>query len=533
MDIAEAVSLRDGITPTSPALPVTLSAADGGTTDARDHPRRRFTASNVDERGVILEPRAARDVDRRAPEPAAPSPRASNAHVIPGADRAQDVRLKPTTAQGRSKIDTDVEREPCAYLARAWLGDELVAESSAAVRVDETGCDPALYFPVPDVHFDRFTDDGTVTCPVKGTARCFGVVELPRAATKGDDYWSGRDDRPDGRAVLWRFTEPEPEVAWLSGYAAFDHDRIRVEVVDAVAGDAERDVTVKRFPYWGDAAHLVDLLDVRPDGERRFVSVTRVEHRRPVVEGSQMLAQAIVAAGRYAPGRRTVSAHMMFTRPADANEPLEFVVEETSNGRTFTALVIHVEQAGRRCASGTFLLDVTAPDVMRHAIDAPAVAGPYESVPYDMGVTGRDLRVVDDAYTNDPNAPVGPPEIDAWVRFRRVPDDPYLHAALLAQFTGHMPIAAAMRPHAGIGQLDAHRTLSTGINAIALSLHGDVRADEWMLYHHTSTFAGDGMTHAQCRVHDESGRLLASFTVDAMVRGFAPSHGAVDDRRAL
>ena len=43
-----------------------------------------------------------------------------------------------------------------------------------------------------------------------------------------------------------------------------------------------------------------------------------------------------------------------------------------------------------------------------------------------------------------------------------------------------------------------------------------------MLYHHRSTFAGDGMTHAECRVHDEDGaRSLASFTVDAMVRAFA------------
>src|SRR3954452_28868 len=114
-----------------------------------------------------------------------------------------------------------------------------------------------------------------------------------------------------------------------------------------------------------------------------------------------------------------------------------------------------------------------------------------------MSVTGRDIRVVDDAYTDDSNAPVGPPILDAWVRFRDVPDDPYLHAGLLAQFTGHLSIAAAMRPHAGIGQRDAHRTLSTAINAISLSLHADVRADQWMLYRHLSTFGGDGMTRSE------------------------------------
>ena len=81
----------------------------------------------------------------------------------------------------------------------------------------------------------------------------------------------------------------------------------------------------------------------------------------------------------------------------------------------------------------------------------------------------------------------------------------------------HAGIAAALRPHAGIGQDQAHRTLSTAINAIHLSFHADVRADGWLLYHHESTFAGDGMTHAECRVHTEAGQLVGSFAVDAMV----------------
>jgi hypothetical protein len=41
------------------------------------------------------------------------------------------------------------------------------------------------------------------------------------------------------------------------------------------------------------------------------------------------------------------------------------------------------------------------------------------------------------------------------------------------------------------------------------------------------------MTHADCQVYDEEGRLLASFTVDAMVRKFARASGSVDDRTAL
>jgi acyl-CoA thioesterase-2 len=196
-----------------------------------------------------------------------------------------------------------------------------------------------------------------------------------------------------------------------------------------------------------------------------------------------------------------------------------------------TVFAARVEQGGRRCAAGTLLLAVPAPDVVRHAEGADGVLGPYEAVPFDMGVTGRDLRVVDAAYTDDPVAPVAPPSIDAWVRFRAVPDDPAVHAGLLAQFTGHMPIAAALRPHAGVGQRDAHRTISTAINAIAISFHADVRMDRWVLYRHLATVVADGMAHAEGRAHDQDGRLLASFSVDAMIR---PLHRpGADARTAL
>lgn len=222
---------------------------------------------------------------------------------------------------------------------------------------------------------------------------------------------------------------------------------------------------------------------------------------------------------------------MVFLRPADTAQPLRFALQELASGRTFTTLAVQTLQSERHCASGIFLLDATSPDVVRHAAAPPDVPGPYDCEPYDMSVTGRDVRIVDGAYTDDPHAPVGPPVLDAWVRFRDLPDDPCLHAGLLAQFTGHMSIAAALRPHVGVGQRQAHRTLSTAINAIGLSLHAEIRADRWMLYHHLSTVAGDGMTHSECRVHDEEGRFLASFTVDAMVRRF--SGGVALDHRSV
>ena len=276
---------------------------------------------------------------------------------------------------------------------------------------------------------------------------------------------------------------------------------------------------------------VLDTLSLRDDGPRRFVAEPHVVDGRRVVEGSQMLAQAMVAAARLAPDRRVVSGWMGFLRVADAAVPLEFELSELSNGRTFTALGVEVRQGERTCASGHLLLDVTAPDVVRHHVAASSVPPPDDCPELDLGVPGQQVRVVDGAFSGDPDAPVGPPRIDAWVRVPDAPDDPAVGAALLAHFCGSLSIAAALRPHAGHGQDDAHRSLSTAVNAISLAMHADVHADRWMLYQHESTFAGDGMTHSECRVHDQSGELLASFSVDAMVRAAAPT--SVDTARVL
>jgi acyl-CoA thioesterase II len=404
-----------------------------------------------------------------------------------------------------------VSIEAYRYRARAWAGETLLAESDRCLVVEREGAPSVLYFPRDAIAWTLL--------------RAAGTGEDPSGAGDSEAWTIG------GRSVLRLVTEPRVGLDALRDYSTFD-DVVRVEVVDAEPGTPASDGTLKLFPTWGDAADLVALLDVRPDGDCRYVGGVHSDGQRPVVEASQMVGQAIVAASRHAPGRRAVVTDLVVIRAADARRPIRFELEELSAGRTFTGLAVRITQDGRLCATGIVLLDTTAPTLIDHEAGPPEVPGPYECPPFDMGVTGRDLRVVDGAYSNDSGAPLGPPVLDCWVRFRHVPDDQALHDALLAQFTGHMPIAAALRPHAGVGQDQAHRTLSMGINAIHLSIHRAVRADEWMLYHHHSTFAGAGMTHAECRVHSENGDLLASFSVEAMVRAF-PDAAVRDERTAL
>lgn len=286
-------------------------------------------------------------------------------------------------------------------------------------------------------------------------------------------------------------------------------------------------------PNGRDVSELYALLNMEKDSDGRYMSAAHDDGQRPVIEGSQLLAQTLVAASQHAPGRRAVSATMVFARVATTTEPFEIELNEVANGRTFTVLNPRIIQLGRTCAVGTVLLDVMAPDTIRHEAAPPDVGGPEQATPIDLGLAGREVRAVDNAYSLDSAAPVGPAQLDVWVRFRDPPSGQAIHVALATHLTGFLSLATSLRPHHGIGLDQAHRTITTGVNAISLAIHAEIHADQWMLYHHRSTYAGDGMTHSECRIYDEGGHLFASFTVESMLRAMATDGVPFNRRTAL
>jgi acyl-CoA thioesterase len=244
-----------------------------------------------------------------------------------------------------------------------------------------------------------------------------------------------------------------------------------------------------------------------------------------VIEGGQLLGEAIVAAAKTVPAQRVTSASMIFSRAARFDAPHEVAVEVLRGGRGFSTLETRTTQGGKLCSVGILLLDAGARDALRGAVAMPDVPPPEACPHLDMGVTGRELRSVDDAYRRQ--LEVGPPEIFTWARFRDAPPHGYLHAALLAQSTTHWTIAAAMRPHAGVSEAEAHVTLSTGILATTLAFHDEVDVSEWLLYANSALWAGRGLVQGEGRVFARDGRLVASYTVQAMVRAFETPPGGM------
>ena len=281
---------------------------------------------------------------------------------------------------------------------------------------------------------------------------------------------------------------------------------------------------------------MIAIFDVAPSDASLtcFAGGSDGDGGRRVVDGSQLLAQCLVAASKALPGRTVRSAHTLFVSAADPVKPLKLVVTPVRAGRSFGSLTVAVRQGERTCATTAVLLDYPQPDVIRHdrwasgafgafgAFGAgPPVAGPEAAYPVDMPLRGRQLRIEGVRDHGSPDE-FGPPVVDAWLRYDTVPRRDDLRRALLAHFTGHLSISTTMRAHPGIGTSQAHHTVSTAVMAIGVSFHEPVRWDGWIRYHHESTYAGAGMSYVRGQVLTEEGRLVASFTQDAMIRAMEP-----------
>ena len=104
---------------------------------------------------------------------------------------------------------------------RVLVGDIEIADSRAAILVDETCHDPVWYLPPDDVSRDVLVPSDTRTyCPFKGYASYWNV-DLPHTLVED---------------AAWAYLEPYDECRTLTGYFAFYPDRVTIEV----DGEAQR-----------------------------------------------------------------------------------------------------------------------------------------------------------------------------------------------------------------------------------------------------------------------------------------------------
>jgi acyl-CoA thioesterase-2 len=281
----------------------------------------------------------------------------------------------------------------------------------------------------------------------------------------------------------------------------------------------------------GDALDgLLELLDLEPIEVNIFRGVSPDEERQRVF-GGQVAGQALVAAGRTVdPDRRVHSLHAYFLRPGDPHIPILYEVDRIRDGKSFTTRRVVAIQHGQAIfhLSASFHVDEEGFD---HHDPIPDVPGPDELPTFQDRVKamGGDVpewftrpRPIDTRNVQEPWRTEGreasEPRQQVWMRADgTLPDDPMLHACVLAYASDMTLLDSILLPHRGV-QWEALMMASLDH---AMWFHRPFRADEWFLYDQSSPSAAGARGLARGSIFRPDGTLAVSVMQEGLVRRVA------------
>jgi acyl-CoA thioesterase len=268
---------------------------------------------------------------------------------------------------------------------------------------------------------------------------------------------------------------------------------------------------------------FLEALTLEPLGEDHYRAIN-LPSAHGVVFGGQLLAQSIMAGLIGQESKAVKTIHTVFARGASHDAPLEIAVDRMHAGRSVASSTVTISQGDQICTRSLILLSAVEDDVIRHADPRRSSSSPEDVAGHVRGEEAWELGIVGNVDISDPEA-IGPPELDVWVRFAGAPADAATDQALVAYSTDGFLIGTAMRPHEGVGQAQAHVTLSTGVLSHTLTYHESCPAAEWHLLEQRATYAGHGRSYGRGEIFRSDGQLAASFVQDAMIRARAGSAG--------
>lgn len=277
---------------------------------------------------------------------------------------------------------------------------------------------------------------------------------------------------------------------------------------------------------------LLALLDLEEIEQNIFRGQSRDIGSRSVF-GGQVLAQALVAAGRTVPAeRRAHSLHGYFLLPGDVARPIVYFVDRTRDGKSFTTRSVVAIQNGRPIFNMTVSFQVTEPG-LEHQFPMPEGVPPPEALESEMelarALARRHPERVPSVYTHPrpiefrPVSPVDPfhpterpPERAIWFRADGpLPDDLLVHQSVLAFASDYGLLGTSLLPHARSVQ---EPTLQAATLDHALWFHRPFRADEWLLYQMDSPTATGARGFTRGSIFTRSGVLVASTAQEGLIR---------------
>jgi uncharacterized protein (DUF427 family) len=117
--------------------------------------------------------------------------------------------------------DHPITIEPAGQRIIVRAGDQVVADTTAALTLREAGYRPVHYIPISDVDQTMLRSSPTSTyCPYKGDASYYSIAG------------------PDGviEDAIWTYEHPYAAVETIAGYLAFYADRVEITETGEASG---------------------------------------------------------------------------------------------------------------------------------------------------------------------------------------------------------------------------------------------------------------------------------------------------------
>jgi acyl-CoA thioesterase II len=227
--------------------------------------------------------------------------------------------------------------------------------------------------------------------------------------------------------------------------------------------------------------------------------------------GGMVVAQALFAAMQTAaPDMEVHSLHGYFLRPTGPGARTAHVVDRLRDGRSFSVREVVSSVEGKE----TFRMTCSfhSPEggdeyqlAVRPGLPGPRDVEGFEApFPFDIRELGATEQRSDGTYLSTRRC---------WFRTREaLPDDPVVHACLLAYFSDMT--GAAFRPHS-MGRFGTHTDASLDH---AVWFHRPWRADRWSFFDLQALVNAGGRATIRGTMHGEDGSLHLSMAQELLIR---------------
>jgi acyl-CoA thioesterase II len=270
---------------------------------------------------------------------------------------------------------------------------------------------------------------------------------------------------------------------------------------------------------------LIDLVNVERIDENLFCgSIAKNAYGN--VFGGQVIAQGLMAACKTIENDALVhSLHAYFLRPGNIKIPIDYKITQTRNGKSFATREISAIQNNKEILKmicsftqdeqgyehQAIMPQISAPlnhisreQYLRENIDKY----PEEIRPYLLRPRPIEFREANEIARKDVK--------NYWFKsISSVPDDKILNRVLLAYISDFTFLGTCLSPH-DKNWFDNDIQVASLDHAIWF--HNDSKIDDWLLYSQDSPWAGGGRGFNRGMIFNQSGKLIASCSQEALIR---------------